>query len=610
MIIKRKKSNKYKKSKFDLFAFFPFLIWFKETSVKTIKIDFIAAISSTIFALPQGIAFALIAGLPAEFGLYAAIVAPIASAFFGSSWHIVSGPTVATSIVIISTLSDYAVPSTPQFITMALTVTLLAGIIQLLLGLLKLGHIVNFISKTVILGFSTGAAILIISNQVSSFLGFEMQRQSNIIFQVQEIFRNLENTNITVATLSFVTLFTAILCAKFFKKLPSLLVAMAVGSIISFIFSRYLPSSNIEMVGSLTKGLPKFVMPDISFYTVKSVIASSIAIAILGLIQAVSISRTISNKTDQEINPSQEFIGQGIGNIACGVFSGFFSSASFTRTAVNYAAGAKTPLSSIIASGLIILILLFASNFTEFLPKPAMSAIILLVGWKLIDIGAIVKTFKTSIAETVIFFTTFVSTLFLSLEFAIYSGVIVSLIIYLEKTAHPKVQKITLDKNDPYRRLIKVTSDKQKQCPQLAILQIEGALFFGDVGYIGQKIRKRTHEKQTSILLICNGITLIDIAGADLLLSLSKRMRRKGGDLYLSGLNANARAYLLKSPYWQELGGNDNIFSFSVEAISAIFERLDNEKCSNCKKRVFVDCYQYKDSAKPNQEAIMLNENL
>ncbi len=580
-----KKSNSKATYFTDLLGFlpsiFPFLLWAKKVNTQTLKIDFFAAITSAIFALPQGLAFALIAGLPPEFGLYAAIVAPIVSAFFGSSWHAVSGPTVATSIVIMSILSDYAVPQSPQFIGFALILTLLAGLIQFSLGVFRLGHIVDFISHTVILGFSTGAALLILGMQLNGVLGITFPRQENLILSLYKTYENLGDINWTICFLSFSTLLVAILCKRFYRRLPYLLVAMIYGSLASFIMVTFFNVQNINMVGSLPHGLPQLVVPEISWFQARELFASAIAIATLGLIQSVSISKTIATKTGQSIEANKEFIGQGLSNIACSMTSGFFSSSSFTRTGVNYSAGAVTPVSSIIASGLILLVLLFASGLTSYLPRPSMAAVIMLIGWGLIDIQHIRKIVKTSRTETLVFVVTLLSTLFLSLEFAIYSGMFLSLILYLQKTSQPKVTRMTVDKLDPYHRLIPLSPKKANPYPKLSIIRIDGSLFFGSVDHIRSTFEQRRILQRKNILLICDTINLIDISGAELLLLIKKSCVAKGGDLYLSGLIPEVRRYLLRSPYWKQLGSKKNIFTYQSEAVDYINRIIDESDKKN-----------------------------
>lgn len=558
--------------------FFPFFSWLGKVRPSTVKVDFYAGITSAVFALPQGLAFALIAGLPPEFGLYAAIVAPVVSAFFGSSWHAVPGPTVATSIVVISILSEYAVPQSPHFIGFALILTLLAGLIQLALGVFRLGHIVNFISHTVILGFSTGAAILIMGSQIKGFLGIDFARQDNIAMTLYATYQHVSDINPLVFFLAASTFVVALLCNRFFKKWPYLLVAMFYGSLAAFLMVWLFDASSLDMIGALPSGLPQVTMPELTWFHTRELFASAIAIATLGLIQSVSIAKTIAIKTGQSIDANQEFIGQGLANVICSLTNGFFSSGSFTRTGVNYAAGAVTPMSSIMASGLIVLLLLFAAGITAYLPTATMSAIIMIIGYKLIDFNHIKKILKTSRTETAVFSVTLLSTLFLSLEFAIYSGMFLSLVMYLQKTSAPQVSHMTVDKFDPYHRLIPLRGNRQSEHPDLDILRVDGSIFFGSVEHIRKAIALNELKQDTYILLTCESVNLMDISGAELLLFVKKVVQKRGGDLFLAGLTPEVRRYLLKSPYWKQLGGRDNIFDYQAEAIAAITHLLEEKQ--------------------------------
>lgn len=555
---------------------FPFLVWLPKISPRTLKLDFYAAITSAIFALPQGLAFALIAGLPPEFGLYAAIIAPIVTALFGSSWHAVSGPTVATSIVIISILSQYAVPESPHFIGFTLILTLLAGLIQLSLGVFRLGHVVNFISHTVILGFSTGAALLIMGSQLKGFLGVEVARQDNIAMTLYQTFLKLGEVNLPILFLSASTFIVALLCNHLFKQLPYLLIAMVYGSLAAATMT-WLGYDNLNMIGALPSGLPQITLPDLTWFQARELFASAIALATLGLIQSVSISKTIAIKTSQSIDANQEFIGQGLANIVCSFTSGFFSSSSFSRTGVNYAAGAVTPVSSIMASGLILLLLLFAAGITTYLPTAAMSATIMLIGYRLIDLSHIKKILRTSRTETAVFAVTLLSTLFLSLEFAIYSGMFLSLVMYLQKTSTPKVINLTVDQFDPYHRLIPLKDGKKKIHNNLAIIRVDGSLFFGSVEHVRKALDIKKLPRKTSVLLICESINLIDISGAELLLFIKKVVKKNGGDFYLAGLTPEVRRYLITSPYWKQLGARKNIYDYQNEALEYIEQQLTEE---------------------------------
>ncbi|MBE9568073.1 MAG: SulP family inorganic anion transporter, partial [Proteobacteria bacterium] len=296
-----------------LAALFPFLSWFRLVNAQTLKADFIAGLTGAVIVLPQGVAFATIAGLPPQYGLYTAMVTPIIAALFGSSHHLISGPTTAISIVVFAAISHHAEPGTPEFISLALTLTFLAGVYQLGFGLARLGKLVNFVSHNVVAGFTAGAAILIATSQMKHVLGIDIPKGETFVHTWLEIFSNISSTNLYLITIGVATLFTAILIKRFMPKIPNLLAGMIVGSLIALIFKEH--TDSIKLVGEIPAQLPPLSMPDFSYASIKMLAPEAFAIALLGLIEAVSISRAVATKSSQRINANQEFIGQGLSNM-------------------------------------------------------------------------------------------------------------------------------------------------------------------------------------------------------------------------------------------------------------------------------------------------------
>ena len=402
----------------NLTSIFPFLAWFKLISKESIKADFIAGLTGAVIVLPQGVAFATIAGLPPEYGLYTAMVTPIIAALFGSSFHLVSGPTTAISIVVFSAISHHAEPGTAEFLSLTLTLTFLAGVYQLAFGLARLGALVNFVSHTVVIGFTAGAAILIATSQMKHITGIFVPKGESFLHTWVDLYQGGSSLNGYLLGIALITLLTALLSKKWAPKLPNLLIGMVIGSIVAIFLKNF--TDEIKLVGEIPAQLPPFSKPDFSLVTIKMLAPEAFAVALLGLIEAVSISRAVATKSYQRINANQEFIGQGMSNIAGSFMSSYAGSGSFTRSGVNYAAGAKTPLSAIFAALFLMIIVLLIAPLTAYLPIAAMGGIILLVAYNLIDFHHIRQTLSFSKSESSILLTTFFATLFLELEFAIY----------------------------------------------------------------------------------------------------------------------------------------------------------------------------------------------
>lgn len=572
-------------------AFFPFLAWFKLITKQTVKDDLFAGLTGAVIVLPQGVAFATIAGLPPEYGLYTAMVTPIIAALFGSSFHLVSGPTTAISIVVYSAISHHAVPGSPEFISLTLTLTFLAGVYQFAFGLARLGALVNFVSHTVVIGFTAGAAILIATSQMKHITGIYVPKGVTFLHTWAELFTGLDKINFYLLVIAGMTLLAAILSKKFFPKLPNLLIGMVVGSVIAIFLRNY--TADIALVGEIPARLPPLSSPDFSLASIRMLAPEAFAVALLGLIEAVSISRAVATKSDQRINSNQEFIGQGMSNMVGSFFSSYAGSGSFTRSGINYSAGAKTPLSAIFAAGFLVIIVLLIAPLTAYLPIAAMGGVILLVAYNLIDFHHIRETLSFSKAESSILLTTFFATLFLELEFAIYMGVLLSLILFLAKTSTPNIPVLSID-NSPYspqRKFVNIDNKPLVECPQLKIIRIDMSVYFGSINHI-QKHLSRIIEKEKikHILIIASGINFIDLAGGEVLVAENKRLAKQGGGLYFVGLKSSVYEFAARSGFIKKIG-NNHFYDNKSHAIRDIYKRhMDKEICSKCTVKLFSEC--------------------
>lgn len=576
-----------------LIRWLPFLRWFQLVNADTARSDIIAGLTGAVIVLPQGVAFAMIAGLPPVYGLYTAMIPPIIAALFGSSYHLISGPTTAISIVVATTigaiLSQTQDAGTELYVTLVLTLTFMAGLMQLMLGLARMGTLVNFVSHTVVVGFTAGAAILIATSQMKHFFGLDIPKSESFAHTLKELVLHLPDSNLYVVAVAVTTLLSAIAFKKLLPRWPNMLLAMIIGAVLAMIFGA--EEHGIQLVPELPGQLPPLSLPDFSYSTMKELAPGAFAVALLGLVEAVSIARSVASKSHQRIDGNQEFIGQGLANIIGSFFSSYASSGSFTRTGVNYTAGARTPMAAIVAAVSLALILLLIAPLTAYLPIPAMAGILLLVAYNLIDWHHIYSIIKTSRAEAGILATTFFSTLFLELEFAIYVGVMLSLIIYLSRTSRPKITTMAPDPDEINRPMVNTARQPVDQCPQLRIVRMDGSLFFGAVNHAAGQFRNFTEEspEQKHILLLCHSMNFIDVAGAEWLMQEARRLKQIGGGLYLCNPKDNVCAFMRKSGLLDAIG-EENIFDSKSEAIQSIFLKLKRETCRQCERRIFQEC--------------------
>lgn len=559
----------------------------------TLRADALAALAGAVIVLPQGVAFATLAGLPPQYGLYAAMVPAIVAALFGSSWHLVSGPTNVISIFLFASLSVLAEPSSAEYIKLALTVTFFVGVMQLIMGFARMGALVNFISHTVIIAFTAGAACLIFAAQLKNFFGLDIPRGLSFLDTWINLFSQVTDINLYVTAVGAVTLLAALVSRRRFPRFPYMISAMLVGSVFAFLLNLIAPlfglSTGIAMVGDLPGSLPQFSSPDMSPDTLKKTLPVAFAVTILALTEAVSIARAIAAKTGQHIEANQEFIGQGLSNVAGAFFSAYASSGSFNRSGANFEAGARTPLAAIGSALILMVLLMVFGPLSRHLPLAVMGAILFLVAWGLIDFAQIRAVIRTTRRETVVLIVTFFSAILVNLEFAIYAGVLLSLTLYLDQVSRPKI----LDaKPDPQPGSYHFTADTGlPDCPQVKMLRINGEAFFGAVDHIQTAFERIDSEMPTQkrLLIVASGINFIDIAGAELLTHEAERRRRIGGALYFYRMKDSARSFLTRGGYMDVIG-RENLFDVRDIPMDAIYPKLDVDICRSCQLRIFSQC--------------------
>lgn len=567
----------------------PFLVWLPLVNRETFRADLFAGLTNAAIVLPQGIAFAAIAGLPPQYGLYTAMVTPVIAALFGSSWHLVSGPTTAISVVIFATVSEHFVPGSPEFISAVLSITLLAGLFQLCLGLVNLGQLVSLVSHSVMVGFTAGAAILIFLSQLPGFIGKSLPRPDDLFELFSELWLVLPELSPYVLAVSVTTLVVAVVVKKYLPAWPNYLIALIAGSALAYVIDA--EGNGVVFVEAIESGIPPVAVPDMSLDVVRDLSQGAFALALIGLLEAVSIARAMSLQSHQSLNSNQEIIGQGLSNIGGSFFSAYLGSGSFTRSSLNLEAGAKTPLAAILAAVFLLVILLMVSPLIAHIPIPAMAGLIMLVAWKLIDVKEIRHILTTSPSETAIFLITFLVVLLVDLEFAIYAGVIVSLSLFLRQTMRPGLPVNVPNAKLEGRPFMSPIHWRLPECPQAMFIRVQGPMYFGAVEYLEKEFRKLERQRpgQKHLGLLIDGSVGIDLAGAEWLVEESRNRKALGGGLYLVGRYPPLRRQLDQF-HVTKLVGRENMFRRKREMVEYMVPKLDPNICANCKTRVFLEC--------------------
>ncbi|WP_417660756.1 SulP family inorganic anion transporter [Pseudomonas sp.] len=492
----------------SLQSLLPFLRWLPATPRKTLGNDALVGLTGAILALPQSIAYALIAGLPPEYGLYAAIVPVIIASLWGSSWHLICGPTAAISIILFTSVSPLAKPGSDDFVALILLLSFIAGLFQWLLGLMRFGALVNFVSHSVVLGFTLGAAIVIALGQLPNLLGIDIPSQKTALMSLANIGQHLGEIDWGSVALAAFTLAVSILCKQFWPRGPALLVSLVAGSLAVFVLPQQL--GHVTLVSPFEGKLPPLVLLNFDLESVLQLLPAAIACGMLGLVTSLSIARSLASKSQQFLDANQEVRAQGLSNIIGPWFSGSLSAGSFTRSALNLQAGARSPLAGVFSAILVALFALFGAKLIEHIPLPCMAAGILLICWGLLDIGGVKALYRVSRSEFLVMLLTLTATLVMELQTAIYAGVLASLFFYLKRTSQPRV---------------KFWQDGDEE-----LLRIEGSIFFGACHYLQQIIQRSRGER---VIIDAHHVNFIDYAGVEMLHQEARRLRGQKRNLII-----------------------------------------------------------------------------
>jgi SulP family sulfate permease len=548
--------------------------------------DLIAGLTVGVMMLPQAIAYSLLAGLPPQMGLYTAIVGGIAAALWGSSDQLHSGPTNTISLLMLSTLAVITTPESSNYLAAAGLLTLMVGVFQLGLGLLRLGFVVNFVSYSVIVGFSTGAGILIALRQIAPLLGLDMPR-SDVLTGLRDSLLSLPEVMPLTAALGIGTMALIIVLRRLNPRLPGALIAIAVASLVVFLLGER--AADVAVIGNIQGGIPPLAqLPIFDLELVGQLSVGALAVAAIGLVQSTAVSRSLAAQTRQRLDNNQEFVGQGFANIFSALFSGYATSGSFTISAVKYRSGGKTRLASVFAGLIILLAVLAIGPVGAYMPVSALAGTLIITAYHMIDKAEIRRIFQGAPGDAIIMVVTFLGTVFLELDFAVLSGILLSFVLYLIRTSAPRVHVVVPDES--FRHF--AHRPEAPVCPQLGIVEIMGDLYFGAVNHIEEEILEQAanNPEQRFLLIRMQRVNQVDFSGIHMLESLIDTYRDKGGDVFLVYVNEQARRLMESTGCLSYLGARHILDEDT--AIDFIFHRvLDPAVCIyECPVRVFREC--------------------
>jgi SulP family sulfate permease len=567
----------------------PFREWIRASDRRTLSADLLAGLTGALVTLPQGVAFATIAGMPPEYGLYAGMIPAIVAALFGSSWHLVSGPTTAASLVLFSSLSALAEPGSSTYVTMALTVAFMVGLMEVTMALFRLGTIVNFISHSVVIGFTAAAGVLIAVNQVKNFFGLPMPRGAHAHEVLVRLVGHVGEISLPTTAVAATTLIVGIACRQLLPKLPYMIPAIVAGAALAHVLDRISPGA-VATMEALPASLPPLSAPSFDPEMWRRLAPTAVAMTLFALTEALSIARALAVKSGQHINANQEFFGQGLSNLAGAFFSGYVATGSFNRSGANWEAGARTPLAAALSGLFLIVAVVLVAPYATLLPNAAMAGVLFLVAWGLIDRHHIGQILKTSKSESAVMIVVFATAILAELELAIFIGVMLSLLLYLNRTANPRIVKRVPDPASPGRKFTTVRPDLP-ECRQLRIVRIDGSLFFGAVSTFQETLRGFETERpfHKHLAIVMSGVNFVDIAGAEALVQMAERRRALGGGLYLIRAKDQVLEFLERGGYVDTIG-RDNVFTSKTDALRTLYRKFDYDECRSCGLHVFVEC--------------------
>lgn len=570
--------------------------WVAEVNRVTLRADLAAGLLGALLVLPQGVAFATLAGLPAEYGLYSAIVPCIVAALFGSSRHVMSGPTNANSLALFAVLTPLAVAGSPGYIELALAVTVLVGVMQWLVGALRLGSLAHFISPSALFGFTSGAALLIAVHALKDGLGVPSPASHGAGALLVGVGTHLDQVHPGAVLVTLTTLGAALLVRRLDKRKPYMLLGLIAGSLAAAGFNAWVATRGgapVSVVGAIAQPWPPFHVPSVDWRALPDLMSLAFALTIVALAQSISIAKAVATRSGQRIDANREFVGQGLSNIVGGFFSCYLSCGSLNRSIPNFEAGAKTPLAAVFSAVLLVLLVAVSAPLLAMIPNAAISGLLLLVAWTLLDIPRWRQLIRMQPGECAIAAATLAATVTIRMEVAILLGTVLSLMAYLHRTSRPAMRTMGFDSRGPDRRFVVLAHhpDALPECPQLKLLRMEGSIYFGAAAHVAQRLHelRETADAPRHLLVMAKSMNFIDLAGAQVWEDELVARRAMGGDLYFHRPRPEVLDMWRRTGFLDRLGA-DHIYPDKATALREIYAKLDRNICAGCTARIFWEC--------------------
>ena len=554
----------------------PILQWLPNYKKSQLRGDVVAGITVATVLIPQGIAYALIAGLPPIYGLYAALVPQLMYAIFGSSRQVAIGPVAMDSLIVATGVSTLALIGSESYIAIAILLALMVGSIQLLMGVFRLGFIVNFLSRPVIIGFTSAVALIIGLNQFRNLFGVEFLQSDQVHILLEDIISRISYFNLKTTIIGIIACIIIMIFRKINKKIPNALIVVVLGILVVRFFGNYF--TDVAIVKEIPSGLPKFIIPVIDIALIRELFPIAATLVMVGYLEIISIGKTLEAKQDEyRISANQELIALGLSNIGGSLFQSYPSTSSFSRSAINEEAGGKTGISAIVSVIIVILTLLFLTPVFYHLPKTILAAIIIVAVFNLINLKEAKRLWNANNLDFWLLVATFLSTIFFGIEQGILMGVGLSLVVLIFRTSRPYVIELgKVPSSDFYRnknRFKEVTIESE-----ILVFRFDAQLFYANSNYFREKLDEMTEEKGKSLKLIvldAESINRVDSTGIEMLKERIKYYNKRNIAFYFAGVKGPVRDAFFRGGVL-EVASLDHFFMRANGAVN-FFKTGDNQ---------------------------------
>ncbi len=526
----------------------PILEWLPNYNTSLFKGDLVAGITVGIILIPQGIAYALIAGLPPIYGLYCALVPQVMYAIFGSSRQVAIGPVAMDSLIVATGVSTLALAGSDSYISIAIILAMMVGTIQFIMGIFSLGFIVNFLSKPVITGFTSAVALIIGFNQFRNLLGVDFIQSDQIQYVLEDIFIQISDYNYHTTIIGIISVIVIIIFRKINKKIPNALIVVIIGILIMKYFGKSF--NDVSIVKDVPSGLPVFGVPEFDIDQIKELLPIALTLVMVGYLETISIGKSLEAKQDEyRIRPNQELIALGLANMVGSLFKAYPSTSSFSRSAINQESGAKTGMAALISVVMVVLTLLFLTPLFYHLPKTVLAAIIIVAVLGLVNFKEATFLWKANKLDFWLMLATFIATLLLGIEYGIIVGVGLSLIVLIFRTSRPYVVELGKVPNSNFYRN-KSRFEEVIIEDEILVFRFDAQLFYANSGYFRDKLDEMAERKGGNLRLIvldAESINRVDSTGLEVLKERIKYYKKRGVTFYFAGVKGPVRDDLFKS---------------------------------------------------------------